>query len=224
MTGRDANKGECAHSCRWNYYLMEEQRSNLFFQIQQDKSGTYIYNSRDLCLLPELDRLVGAGIDSIKIEGRMKTESYVSLVTWVYRMALDHIAEGSFTEDKIDYLIRELDKASHRNFTKGFMFSAGNNELTDNENVGYIKKYTFIGTVVGDSEEYGGTVIGVRNQFNKGSVLDILQPGCKPQEHRANRIIMASNGSEVIVANPNDIVVIPGLMGLNPYSILRIKK
>jgi len=224
MTGRDANKGECAHSCRWNYYLMEEQRSNLFFQIQQDKSGTYIYNSRDLCLLPELDRLVGAGIDSIKIEGRMKTESYVSLVTWVYRMALDHIAEGSFTEDKIDYLIRELDKASHRNFTKGFMFSADNNELTDNENVGYIKKYTFIGTVVGDREEYGGTVIGVRNQFNKGSVLDILQPGCKPQEHRANRIIMASNGSEVDVANPNDIVVIPGLIGLNPYSILRTKK
>ncbi|MCJ7471860.1 MAG: U32 family peptidase [Actinobacteria bacterium] len=224
MAGRDANKGECAHSCRWNYFLMEEQRSNLFFQIQQDKSGTYIYNSRDLCLLPELNKLIGAGIDSIKIEGRMKTESYVSLVTWVYRMALDYIAEGSFTGDKIDYLIHELDKASHRNFTKGFMFSAGNNELIDNENVGYIKKYTFVGTVVGGREEYGGTVIGVRNQFNKGSILDILQPRRKPQEYRVDKIIMASNGEEADVANPNDIVVIPGIVCLDPYSILRIKK
>ena len=224
MIGRDANKGECAHSCRWNYYLMEEQRSNLFFQIQQDRSGTYIYNSRDLCLLPELDKIIDAGIDSIKIEGRMKTESYVSLVTWVYRMALDHIAEGNFTRDKIDYLIHELDKASHRNFTKGFMFSAGKNELIDNENVGYIKKYTFIGTVMGDREKYGGTVIGIRNQLNKGSVLDILQPGRTPQEYRVDKIIMASNMEEVDVANPNDVVVIPGLVGLNPYSILRIKK
>ena len=224
MAGRDANKGECAHSCRWNYYLMEEQRSNLFFQIQQDKSGTHIYNSRDLCLLPELDKLISADIDSIKIEGRMKTESYVSLVTWVYRMALDHIAEGSFTKHIINYLINELDKASHRNFTKGFMFSAGNNELTDNENVGYIKKYTFVGTVVENREEHGGTVIGIRNQLNKGSVLDILQPGRKPQEHRVDKIIIASNRKEVDEANPNDIVVIPGLVNLNPYSILRIKK
>ncbi len=224
MTGRDANKGECAHSCRWNYYLMEEQRSNLFFQIQQDKSGTYIYNSRDLCLLPELNKLVSAGIDSIKIEGRMKTENYVSLVTWVYRMALDHIAEGSLTQDKIDYLMAELDKASHRNYTKGFMFLTDNTELTSNENVGYIKKYTFIGTVMGDREEYSGTVIGIRNQLNKGSMLDILQPGRKPQEHRVDRIIMVSTGGDVDVANPNDIVLVPGLLGLDPYSILRIKK
>ena len=224
MAGRDANKGECAHSCRWKYYLMEEQRSNLFFQIQQDKSGTYIYNSRDLCLLPELNKLISTGIDSIKIEGRMKTENYVSLVTWVYRMALDHIAEGSLTKDKINYLSLELDKASHRNFTEGFMFSAGKNELVDNENVGYIKKYTFVGTVIENREEYGGTVIGIKNQFNKGSMLDILQPGEKPKEYRADKIMMASNGEESDVANPNDMVVIPGLVGLNPYSILRIKK
>ena len=203
---------------------MEEQRPNLFFQIQQDKSGTYIYNSRDLCLLPELNKLISAGIDSIKIEGRMKTENYVSLVTWVYRMALDHIAEGSLTKDKINYLMAELDKASHRNYTKGFMFLTDKTELTNNENVGYIKKYTFIGTVMEDREEYSGTVIGIRNQLNKGSMLDILQPGRKPQEHRVDRIIMVSTGEDVDVANPNDIVLVPGLLGLDPYSILRIKK
>ncbi|MCK5566844.1 MAG: U32 family peptidase C-terminal domain-containing protein, partial [Actinomycetia bacterium] len=224
MAGRDANKGECAHSCRWNYYLMEEQRSNLFFQIQQDKSGTYIYNSRDLCLLPELNKLVSAGMDSIKIEGRMKTENYVSLVTWVYRMALDHIAEGSLTQDKIDYLMAELDKASHRNFTKGFMFSTDKKELLENDNVGYIKKYTFVGTVIEKKSQYGGPVIGIRNQLNKDSELDILQPGKNPQKHRIDKILSASNGQEVAVANPNDMVVIPGLVKLNPYSILRIKK
>lgn len=224
MTGRDANKGECAHSCRWKYYLMEEQRSNLFFQIEQDNSGTYIYNSRDLCLLPELKKLTDIGVDSIKIEGRMKTENYVSLVTWAYRMALDHIAEGSFTEPAIEYLMSELDKASHRNFTKGFMFSADKNELTDNENVGYIKKYTFIGTIIKNKEEYSGTVIGIRNQLNKGSILDILQPGEKPEEYRVEKMIIANNGKEVDVANPNDTIVIPGLAGLNPYSILRVKK
>lgn len=224
MTGRDANKGECAHSCRWKYYLMEEQRPNLFFQIQQDNRGTYIYNSRDLCLLPELKKLTYIGIDSIKIEGRMKTENYVSLVTWVYRMALDHIAEGSLTKQKIDYLMSELDKASHRNFTRGFMFSTDKNELTDNENVGYIKKYTFIGTVIKNKEKYGGTVIGIRNQLNKGSVLDILQPGKKPLEFMVDRMVMASNGEEVNIANPNDIIVIPAIKGIDQYSILRAKK
>ena len=224
MAGRDANKGECAHSCRWKYYLMEEQRSNLFFQIQQDANGTYIYNSRDLCLLSELDKLYIAGIDSIKIEGRMKTESYVSLVTWVYRKALDCIAEGSFTDRKKDYLLHELDKASHRNFTKGFMFSTDKKELLENDNVGYIKKYTFVGTVIEKKSQYGEPVIGIRNQLNKDSELDILQPGKKPQKHKIDKILMASNGEEVDVANPNDLVVIPGLVSLSPYSILRIKK
>lgn len=224
MTGRDANKGECAHSCRWKYYLMEEERSNLFFQIEQDKRGTYIYNSRDLCLLPELKALTSAGIDSIKIEGRMKTESYVSLVTWVYRRALDYIADGKFTDHKINYLMAELDKASHRNFTTGFMFSADKNELIDNENVGYIKKYTFIGTVIENKSKYGGPVIGVRNQVGRGDILDILQPGKHPERHRVDKIIMSKSGEEVDIANPNDSVVISGLNGLNPYAILRIKK
>ncbi|MBU4313527.1 MAG: U32 family peptidase, partial [Actinobacteria bacterium] len=103
MTGRDANRGECAHSCRWKYYLMEEERANLFFPVEQDNRGTYIYNSRDLCLLPELKLLVDAGVDAFKIEGRMKTENYVSLTTWVYRRALDYIAQNKFTDQKISY-------------------------------------------------------------------------------------------------------------------------
>ena len=104
------------------------------------------------------------------------------------------------------------------------MFSTDKNELLENDNVGYIKKYTFIGTVIENKSKYGGPVIGIRNQLNRDNELDILQPGKNPQKHRINKIIMASNGEEVDVANPNDMVVIPGLFNLNPYSILRIKK
>jgi len=221
MTGRDANRGECAHSCRWKYYLMEEERPNLFFPVEQDKKGTYIYNSRDLCLLPVLDTLVGSGVHSIKIEGRMKTESYVSLVTWVYRKALDLISDGSFTKKNIRYLMDELDKASHRNFTRGFMFSRSSKELENNDNVGYIKKYDFIGTVSGWDKKYDEPVIMVRNQLKKGDELDILMPEKAPVKLKALHIKDAVSGEEVPVANPNHKVIINGLSNINRYSILR---
>src|SRR5665647_2576656 len=140
MAGRDANKGSCSHTCRWKYYLMEEKRPNAYFPVFQDKRGTYIYNSRDLCLLAELDKVVETGASSLKVEGRMKTENYVSRVTWVYRQALDLIKDGKFTEQKKSYLLKELDKTTHRTYTTGFMFLDGklNAELTDNGNVGYL--------------------------------------------------------------------------------------
>lgn len=224
MTGRDANKGECAHSCRWKYYLMEEERSNLFFPIEQDKKGTYIYNSRDLCLLQMLDRIVDAGVQSIKIEGRMKTESYVSLVTWVYRRALDLISEGNFNRKNIVFLMEELDKASHRNFTTGFMFSKDKSELEDNDNVGYIKKYDFIGTCHGYNNKYNGPVINVKNQFNAGKAIDILQPYVNPKRFLVKKIVSASENAEVACANPNDRVIICGLGRVDPFSIFRIKR
>jgi len=223
MTGRDANKGECAHSCRWKYYLMEEKRSNLFFPVDQDKRGTYIFNSRDLCLLPELNRVVDAGVHSIKIEGRMKTESYVSLVTWVYRMALDLIKETRFRKNNIDFLMNELDKASHRNFTTGFMFSNERKELEENDNVGYIKKYTFVGKVDGWNKKCGKPVILVKNQFKQDEEIDILTPGEMPVKRNVDKIIMESSMTKIAVANPNDKVIVEGLGGLNPYSILRKK-
>jgi putative protease len=147
MTGRDANKGKCAHSCRWKYYLMEEERPNLLFPVEQDKKGTYIYNSRDLCLLTNLELIVSTGVNSIKIEGRMKTENYVSLTTWVYRKALEYIRQNKFNIEKKSYLMGELDKTSHRNFTSGFMFLKNSAELEENNNVGYIKKYRFVGVL-----------------------------------------------------------------------------
>lgn len=224
MTGRDANRGECAHSCRWKYYLMEEERANLFFPVEQDKRGTYIYNSRDLCLLTELKLLVEIGVDAFKIEGRIKTENYVSLTTWVYRRALDYIARNKFTDQKISYLTRELDKCSHRNFTSGFMFLKDRSELEDNDNVGYIKKYRFIGVYRDFSNKYNGPIINVKNQFKVGEVIDILQPYKNPKKFMVGKMISVSDSTETECANPNDLVIICDLGSLSPFSIFRIKK
>jgi len=224
MTGRDANKGKCAHSCRWKYYLVEEERPNLFFPVEQDRRGTYIYNSRDLCLLSRLGLLADTGVSAVKIEGRMKTENYVSLTTWVYRKALDYIKQGKFTKKNIYYLAGELGKCSHRNFTTGFMFLKDKKELEDNDNVGYIKKYDFIGTHHNHSERYSGPVIRVKNQFKTGKVIDILQPNKNPKKFKVKRLISADNNTEMLCANPNDRVIITDLGRVDPFSIFRIKK
>ncbi|MBC7334100.1 MAG: U32 family peptidase [Actinobacteria bacterium] len=223
MTGRDANRGECAHSCRWKYYLMEEKRPNLFFQIEQDKRGTYIYNSRDLCLLPKLDLLVDIGIDSFKIEGRNKTENYVSVTTWVYREALNAIMKGNFTPQKISYLMNELDKISHRDFTLGFMFLDDWRELCENDGVRYIRKYRFVGVYHSFSKEHDGPVIKVKNNFKVGDILDILQPYAYPKKFILKKLFLYEDKSEISCANPNDLVIISGLGRVNPFSIFRVK-
>jgi len=227
MAGRDANKGECAHSCRWKYYLLEEERPNIFFNIVQDNSGTYIYNSRDLCLIRKLDLIVEAGVSAVKIEGRMKTESYIAQTVWAYKKALEYIKEGSFNDEKKDILIKELSKCSHRNYTEGFMFANDFKDLEDNEGVGYIKDYRFIGLYNGYSEKHSLPLILVKNQFKTGEVIEILEPGCEiPKTVKVNEIIIIKNNNEFScdTANPNDIAILKDAGNINPYSILRVKE
>jgi putative protease len=226
LSCRDANKGECSHTCRWKYYLMEEQRPNMYFPVVQDKRGTFIYNSRDLCLLPRLQILVDAGVNALKIEGRMKTENYVGLTTSIYRQALDLIKAGKLSEQKKQQLLNDLDKTNHRNFTEGFMFleNASNHPgLVDNENVGYIRKYRFAGVVEGYSSEYDGPVIRAKNQFKSGDLLDISEPGKNPRKIRLKKVIEYKTDVTVDVINTNDIVKIPGIGRLNVFSLIIVK-
>jgi len=225
LSGRDANKGQCSHTCRWKYYLMEEKRPNMFLPVEQDRRGTYIYNSRDLCLLEKLDIIVGSGVHSLKIEGRNKTENYVSLTTWVYRKALDLIAEGKFTDQKKKYLLKELDKSTHRNFTTGFMFLDGkeNKELIDNDNVGYIKKYRFVGSVEGYSNKYKSPIIRARNQIKTGDILDILQPKKNPRKIKLRKIIDPATDKFIEVANTNDNIIIGDIGNIDRFSIIKAK-
>lgn len=226
MAGRDANKGECAHSCRWKYYLMEEERPNLFFNIIEDNKGTFIYNSRDLCLLSKLDLLIDAGVSALKIEGRMKTESYIAQTVWAYKKALEYIKNNEFDENKKDFLLKELNKCSHRNYTVGFMFLNNYKELEDNEGVGYIKNYRFTGVCKSISEKYNLPLILVKNQFKAGENIEILQPGKMPVEKRIKEITVIKNNNDFPsdTANPNDIVILKDIGKINPYSILRVKQ
>lgn len=226
MAGRDANKGECAHSCRWKYYLMEEERPNLFFNIVEDNKGTFIYNSRDLCLLSKLDLLIDAGVSALKIEGRMKTESYIAQTVWAYKKALEYIKNNEFDENKKDFLLKELNKCSHRNYTVGFMFLNNYKELEDNEGVGYIKNYRFTGVCKSISEKYNLPLILVKNQFKAGENIEILQPGKMPVKKRIKEITVIKNNNEFSsdTANPNDIVILKDIGKINPYSILRVKQ
>jgi len=225
MTGRDANKGECAHSCRWKYYLMEEKRPNLFYNITQEQDGTYIYNSRDLCLLSKLDYVVNTGVHALKIEGRMKTESYVAQTVWVYRKALDLIAEGKFDEENKRMLENEITKCSHRDYTLGFMFLDDFEELENNNSVCVNQSFKFIGTCIKENMQYNTPEILVKNQFKKGDLIEILEPYKSPRNFRVNEIIVRRKNYEFLTeeANPNDHVILKELGTINTFSILRKK-
>ncbi len=225
MSGRDANKGECAHSCRWKYYLLEEQRPNIFYNITQESDGTYIYNSRDLCLISKLDLLVQAGVSALKIEGRMKTESYISQTVWAYRKALDYIYEDKFTDENKIFLLNELNKCSHRDYTLGYMFLNDLNELEDNEGVKVCQNYKFIGVCKEKIGNFKIPLILVKNHFNKGEVIEILEPHKMPREVTINEIKIIKNNLEFSSdeANPNDTVILKDIGNIDRYAILRKK-
>ncbi len=165
FTGRDSNRGACVQACRWKYYIREESRKDEY-PIEEDERGTYILNSKDLCLLGHLNKLQEAGISSLKIEGRMKSEYYVASVVNAYRRALDGYKD-------LDVLENELEKTSHRRYTTGFYFGADDKEYLEDSMP--IQSYEFIAKVVEDAND--GTVkVEMRNRFEVGDCLEVLSP------------------------------------------------
>lgn len=200
MTGRDANQGDCAQACRWKYNLVEEKRPGEYFPVVEDKDGTFIMNSKDLCLLPELSELIDAGVTSFKIEGRVKTQYYVSTVIHAYRQALDLITEGKFTEEKIDYLLNELSKTSHRHFTKGFFYGNPKAGGQSYETSAYLHSYDFVGAVKAYDEEKKCALIEERNKISIGDKLEIFGSAAGYQEVEIDKI-WKENWEEVFEAN-----------------------
>lgn len=175
MAHRDANRGDCAHACRWNYALVEEKRPGEYFPIEEDERGTYILNSKDLMTLPFLDEVVDAGIDSLKIEGRVKTAYYVATVTRAYRLALDAIAAGTFDDKTKSALMDEIKKASYRDFTDGFYHAKPDEDAQSYASSGYIRDYDFIGRVLG--REGDCIVVEQRSPFAVGEEIEAFGPG-----------------------------------------------
>ncbi|MDP4088665.1 MAG: U32 family peptidase, partial [Bacillota bacterium] len=174
LTGRDANRGACAQPCRYKYYLMEEKRPGEYYEVMEDDKGSYIMNSKDLCMIEYIPELVAAGINSFKIEGRMKSSFYVAEVTKAYREAID-----SYFENPKEYTFRkkwleDLDKVSHRQYYTGFYFSDPDKQVYENSS--YIRNYDIVGIVRSYDEEKKTAVIEQRNKVFEGESAEILRP------------------------------------------------
>ena len=179
MAGRDANRGDCAQPCRWKYHLVEENREGQFFPVEESEQGTYLYNSRDLCMIEHIPELVEAGVSSLKIEGRAKTYYYTAVTTNAYRHAVDEYFAHSDDKDYrvSPWIVEELEKISHRAYSTGFFF--GSEPGQETVNGGYIRRYNAVAVCVESSSDANVAVITQRNKFLVGDTLDILPPdGC----------------------------------------------
>ena len=190
MTGRDSNRGACAQPCRYQYALMEEKRPGEYFPVYEDEKGTYILNSRDMCMINHLQELTEAGVDCIKIEGRAKSAYYAAIVTGAYRHVIDDIAAGR----QPDPVWRdEVDHVSHRIYSTGFYFGEPG-QYTENSR--YIRQWQ-IGAIVESCDEKGLAVCSLRNKFARGDTLELVGPDTKPFAFTAEAMTdMDGNGLE----------------------------
>ena len=224
FTGRDANRGACTHPCRWKYAVVEEKRPGEYFPIEEDDRGSYIMNSRDLCMLDCLPDMINAGVTSLKIEGRMKSAYYVATVVSAYRAALD-----SYMKDPENYEFKqewydELCKASHREFTHGFFYQKPSNRDQNYLTSDYVREYSFIGVVLGVDEATGETIVQQRNKFCVGDEIEIMSPG-EPSYTEEVPSMKDEDGNAIESApHPKQEVRIPFRKVPAKYSILRKRK
>lgn len=197
LVNRDANRGECAQPCRWGYHLMEEKRPGEYFPVFEDEKGTYILNSKDMCMIEHIDKLAQVGITSLKIEGRAKSAYYVAVVTNAYRMAVDEYYKSPDDFKLPDWIRDEVYKVSHRKYCNGFFFGTPE-ESQYYENSGYIRNYDVVAVV--EKCESGTVYCTQRNRFFAGDTVEILAPSSKPVELVLNELY-DENGERIETAN-----------------------
>lgn len=223
MSGRDSNQGACTHPCRWKYALVEQRRPNEYYPIEEDNRGSYILNSRDLCMLDRIPDLVEAGVTSFKIEGRMKSMYYVATVVSAYRSAIDaYLADPENYEYKEEYF-HELCKASHREFTHGFYFNKPTDEDQDYLTSSYIREYSFVGLVKEEADENGYTTVEQRNKFSVGDTVEIFGPRTPFYEEEITEILTEEGESVESAPHPQQILKIKFKRNPGKDFILRKK-
>lgn len=175
MAGRDANQGACTHPCRWKYTLMEEKRPGEYFPVEENERGTYIFNSKDLCMIEHIPELLEAGIDSFKVEGRMKTALYVATVARVYRQAIDdYMKDPSVYKSNLPYYREEIRKGTYREYTTGFFFGKPDHDTQIYDSNTYIKNYIYLG-MVQSCDEKGFYVLEQKNKFCVNDTIEIMK-------------------------------------------------
>ena len=176
FTGRDANQGACTHPCRWKYAVVEETRPGEYMPIEENERGTYIFNSKDLCMIEHIPDVINAGIDSLKIEGRMKTALYVATVARTYRKAIDdYQKDPALYEQNMPWYLDQISNCTYRQFTTGFFYGKPSEESQIYDSNTYVKEYTYLG-IIGDQREDGLYQIEQRNKFSVGEAIEIMKP------------------------------------------------
>ena len=223
LTHRDANKGACSHPCRWKYYLMEEKRPGEYMPVFENDRGTFLYNSKDLCMVKYIPELIKAGINSFKIEGRVKNELYVATVVGAYRRAIDAYYENPEGFTVSSDILEDLEKVSHREYTTGFYFNKPdeNNQLYTSNT--YIQDYTIVGVVREYDSQTGIATIEQRNRFFKGDEIEIIRPNGTPFSFVADYMTDGEDNEIDVVPHPQMIVRLKPGNEVGEFAILRKK-
>lgn len=220
MTGRDANRGDCAQPCRWKYHLFEENRQGQYFPIEEDNSGTYLYNSRDMCMIDHIPQLIKSGITSLKIEGRAKSAYYTAVTTYAYRNAVD-----LYYKDKENYVLpewisEELNKISHREYSTGFFLGKEPGQV--HSNGGYIREYDVVAMC--DRYENGKAYLTQKNKFIVGDELDVLPPYGKSFNFIVNEIYNHLGESVQSAPHAMEKLVVPCKQVIPSGSFIRKRR
>ena len=221
FTGRDANQGACTHPCRWKYAVVEEKRPGEYLPVYENERGTYIFNSKDLCMIEHIPELIEAGIDSFKIEGRMKTALYVATVARTYRKAIDdYLTSPEKYKENMDWYLEQISNCTYRQFTTGFFFGKPSEESQIYDNNTYIKEYTYIG-LVGERNEEGLYQIEQRNKFSVGEQIEVMKPDGRNIPVTVKRIVDEDGNEMESAPHPKQVLYIDLGQELEMYDILR---
>lgn len=224
FTGRDANGGACTHPCRWKYAIVEEKRPGEYLPVYENERGTYIFNSKDLCMIEHIPELMESGIDSFKIEGRMKTALYVATVARTYRKAIDDYKQSPELYAKnLPWYQDQISNCTYRQFTTGFFFGKPSEEAQIYDNNTYVKEYTYLG-IVGEQNEEGLYRIEQRNKFSVGEEIEVMKPDGANETVVVRRIVDEEGQEMESAPHPKQVLYINLGQPLAMYDILRRKE
>ncbi|BDF05217.1 peptidase U32 family protein [[Clostridium] hylemonae] len=220
FTGRDANRGACTHPCRWKYSIVEETRPGEYMPVYENERGTYIFNSKDLCMIGHIPELIDAGIDSLKIEGRMKTALYVATVARTYRRALDDYARNpELYRKNMPWYLDQISNCTYRQFTTGFYFGKPADESQIYDSNTYVKEYTYLGIISGEQD--GMYRIEQRNKFSVGETVEIMKPNGDNVEAVVRRLADEEGNEQDSAPHPKQVLYVDLGCRAELYDILR---
>lgn len=220
FTGRDANQGACTHPCRWKYAVVEEKRPGQYMPVYENERGTYIFNSKDLCMIEHIPEMVEAGIDSFKIEGRMKTALYVATVARTYRLAIDdYLKDPKLYEEHMPWYLDQISNCTYRQFTTGFYFGKPDETSQIYDSNTYVREYTYLGIIGKESD--GRYRIEQRNKFSVGEMIEIMKPDGQNIETVVRAIINEDGETQESAPHSKQVLYVELDKKAEKYDILR---